>query len=386
MNDLNKLLRKEALAAVGRGWKVFPLAPRSKMPLRNSAGWKDASTCPEQVQLWWSKTPEANIGLATGEVSGVVVLDVDPQHGGNESLTALEAEHGPLPTTVETATGGGGRHLYFNHPGRRISTSISKIGDGLDVLGDRGSVVLPESIHKTGTVYEWTHSPNTTPIADLPGWLGKLMDGPPSGSYSSPVYTPPVNLSSLSSSVLSVTPELESLIVSTQPTAEGQRHRRLFDLARGLKALPEYAQAEARAVRQIVKQWHALAQPIIGTKEWEATWGDFVESWPKVKHPAGTGPFAEAVSRAKQAPNPPEAEEFDSPSTKLLLRICRELQRQAGDEPFYLACRTAAQAISINHNSASRLLKMFTADGLLELVAKNTTHRATRYRYLGSMD
>src|SRR5262245_25088775 len=73
-------------------------------------GFKSASKAPATIEHWWTCVPRANIGLATG---GVVVLDVDPRHGGDRSLADLEAKFGALPSTVRASTGGGGQHIYF---------------------------------------------------------------------------------------------------------------------------------------------------------------------------------------------------------------------------------------------------------------------------------
>ena len=73
---------------------------------------------PDQIRRWWNRWPDANLGLATGSASGIYVIDVDPRHGGDETLRALEAEHGPLPPTWRFLTGGGGEHIVFRYPGR----------------------------------------------------------------------------------------------------------------------------------------------------------------------------------------------------------------------------------------------------------------------------
>jgi KaiC/GvpD/RAD55 family RecA-like ATPase len=157
------------------GWQVFPIAPRTKdHPL---VPWgAEATSDPDQIRKWWAKDPGANIGIACGNRSGLVVLDVDPRHGGDESLLAMVAEHGPLPDTVESITGGGGRHIIFKHPGVKIKNSANNLGPGLDIRGDGGMVVAPPSIHPNGGRYEWEVSsrPSTKPLADMPGWLIEL--------------------------------------------------------------------------------------------------------------------------------------------------------------------------------------------------------------------
>ena len=60
-------------------------------------GLHDASTDPDQIRRWWREWPDANVGIRTGTESGLIVLDVDPDHGGDESLAQLEALQGPLP-------------------------------------------------------------------------------------------------------------------------------------------------------------------------------------------------------------------------------------------------------------------------------------------------
>ena len=139
----------------------------------------DATTDSGQVQTWWAESPAANVGIATGVVSGLVVLDVDPAHGGDESLCDLEAEQGTLPATPTALTGGGGRHLFFAHPGGRVPNRVG-LRPGLDLRGDGGFVVAPPSIHASGRCYAWEASayPNDTPLASLPAWLLHAVTAP----------------------------------------------------------------------------------------------------------------------------------------------------------------------------------------------------------------
>jgi hypothetical protein len=139
----------------------------------------------DQVRRWWRRWPDANVGVVTGAVSGLVVLDVDPRHGGDESLAVLEGIHGTLPRTVESLTGGGGQHLYFRHPGTVVPSR--SIAPGLDIKGDGGLVVSPPSQHISGRVYRWEPgcAPGEVPLADLPRWLEAVVQDPslsPSGA------------------------------------------------------------------------------------------------------------------------------------------------------------------------------------------------------------
>ncbi|MBI2855092.1 MAG: bifunctional DNA primase/polymerase [Chloroflexi bacterium] len=180
-----------------RGWCVFPVHTPTesgcscgrrtgsqpgqcrhpgKHP-RTLNGFLDATTNGASITDWWRRWPNANIGLATGAVSGLVVLDVDTQKGGPDSLKVLEMRYGTLPATIESITGGGGRHIFFYHPGVAIRDSAGKLGTGLDVRGDGGYVVAPPSLHASGRRYEWEASshPYEVPLAPLPEWLLRLL-------------------------------------------------------------------------------------------------------------------------------------------------------------------------------------------------------------------
>jgi hypothetical protein len=102
-------------------------------------------------------------------VSAIVVVDIDLQHGGPASVAVAEAVHGPLPATVEAATGGGGRHLYYAHPGTTVANRVA-VRPGIDVRGDGGCVVAPPSVHPSGRRYAWAagRGPHERALAPLP--------------------------------------------------------------------------------------------------------------------------------------------------------------------------------------------------------------------------
>ena len=170
-----------------RGYPIFPV--HSVTPDGCSCGrpdcetpgkhpliirWPDsASQSKDIIRWWWHRWPEANIGLVTGAPSGLVVLDVDPRHGGTIALEDLEAKNGELPATVEAETGSGGRHILFKHPETRVANSAGSLGPGLDVRGDGGYIVAPPSLHACGRRYTWDsmrHPAHMGP-APLPEWL-----------------------------------------------------------------------------------------------------------------------------------------------------------------------------------------------------------------------
>lgn len=176
-------------------WRVFPLHTMAdgrctcgkaicddaaKHP-RTLHGLLDATSDQEQIAEWATHWPDANIGVATGQKSGFIALDIDPRHGGDDNLAELEREHGKLPGTVVSLTGGGGKHYLFLWPGEYVK---SRQGDtailpGVEIKGDGGYIVAPPSLHQSGQRYEWELSsrPGDVAIAPLPLWLLELLRG-----------------------------------------------------------------------------------------------------------------------------------------------------------------------------------------------------------------
>ena len=182
--------------------------------------------------------------------------------------------------------------------------------------------------------------------------------------------------------------KVEEEIHRTLPAGPGERNRQVFELARALKAMSQFADANPRDLEPIVRHWHKSALPVIRTLEFEETWLDFLKSWPNVKFPKGTGPLDEALRRAVAAPPPAQVMRFDHPACRLLASLCRELQRPAGDSHFFLSCRTAGKLIGVSFKTAARWLELFVLDRILLLHEKGTqqTRRASRYFYIADSD
>lgn len=144
MSNENEFL-KMALEYVDYGFYVFPLQPASKKPLTKN-GFKDASNDKEEIKAWWKKYPKANIGIATGEISGLLVVDIDGDY---------PSEWPPLDKTVCVKTGKGW-HYYYRHPEEKCIKSRARIGGyDVDVRANGGYVVAPPSIHPEGGRYEF---------------------------------------------------------------------------------------------------------------------------------------------------------------------------------------------------------------------------------------
>lgn len=168
-------LRCAALEYASLGWRVFPLKPREKKPL-TPHGFKDGTTDRATIEAWWTRWPDANIGIATG--GGLLVLDVDGLEG-KAALSALSF-HSDLPSAPSQSTGKG-RHYFFRVEFETQNTA-GKVGKNIDTRGDGGYVVAAPSVHPNGAQYRWLDDvPPLGALADLPHapeWLLSLVTAP----------------------------------------------------------------------------------------------------------------------------------------------------------------------------------------------------------------
>lgn len=152
---------------------------------------REATTNEETVRAWWRRYPMANIGIATGPASGVLVLDVDPRNGGDLALESLLAQHGKLESTMRVETGGGGLHYYFEHPSGGIPIR-GKLAPGLDIKAGGGMIIAPPSLHASGRRYAWTSgfSPRDIAPAAVPSWLLARLSPAPKAVPEKPARPP----------------------------------------------------------------------------------------------------------------------------------------------------------------------------------------------------
>lgn len=176
MNDM----KDWALYYARNGFSVFPLQPHSKKPITQN-GCKDATTDEQQISMWWSQNPQYNIGIATGRVSGgLVVIDLDEDEEkdkhGYSVLKEWQQDNGVLPETWQSITGRGGYHLFY----RDTAVYTNKVGlyDGIDIRGEGGYIVAPPSIHENGRRYEWEQGPGDCELATTNNTVIKFLYGP----------------------------------------------------------------------------------------------------------------------------------------------------------------------------------------------------------------
>jgi hypothetical protein len=273
-----------ALAYAARGWPVLPVwwpmagptrcacpAHECGSPAKHPVGHlvphgKDqASTDPALIARWWASCPRANVGLRTGVLSGLVVLDVDGREG-EASLRALVERHGRFQAAW-VRTGSGGWHAYLAHPGVEVRNSVRDLGDGLDVRGDGGYIVAPPSVHPSGGRYRW----HATPPDDLPAmppWLVDLLTPPP------PAPARPIRLEGGLTAYVTAAVEGEARGVAATPP--GGRHRRLFAAALRLGRLVGAGAVSETAVTAVLIA--AAATAGLGNREARRTIRDGIDT------------------------------------------------------------------------------------------------------------
>jgi hypothetical protein len=236
--DGNSLLRS-ALELAERGWPVFLLG-RTKRPVANcdpcrTAGDEhDRVACPcllchglyaatlhpQRIHAMTTAQPAGLLAIRTGAPSGLVVVDIDPDHGGRID-SAL------MPPTACVATGSGGWHLYYQHPGTAVLNSQSRLGDGIDVRGDGGYVIAPPSIHpRTRIPYRWL---SDRPVAEMPPPLLAACQPPPA-----PTATTRPTPTTAGGGITSPDALLTSLLDTIRRAPRGRRRATLYGCARGV--------------------------------------------------------------------------------------------------------------------------------------------------------
>lgn len=374
-STITETLCGRALDYAARGWWVFPLAPGSKEPFKESHGFKDATTDPDIINGWWAETPDANVGIATGQRSGFFVLDADT-HKDSDCLRKLEKQRGNLPQTYTIQTAHGGRHYYFRLASTQtIRNSQGKLGRFLDVRGDGGYVVAPPSV-VDGSPYKQVIASQP---ATAPAWLVGLLISPTGQRDIATEKQKPSMVLCPSPSLCISVRSVEDAVRLSLPDSEHQNDRCLltlaralisgFDMAQKVVAFDHwYEQTRARGLlRQGQTRDHYLAK--------------FLHAVKSAKFPLGQGPLDKAWALACSEPFPPEAALFETIEAKRIVALCFQLHRLSKGMPWPLACRVLARLTGIAHTTAATWLSALVSARILTVAEINTERLATRYTY-----
>ena len=193
MKQFKAEVREAALEYVKRGWFVFPLhsidengtctcgnincTDAGKHPRKELApkGLKNATRDLSLVERWFADEAEiSNVAIATGEISGITVIDIDIGEGkfGAESWQELVSEHGEVETLCAN-TGSGGIHMLFKY-NSALKTASNVLGKGIDCRNDGGYIVASPSKHRSGGKYSWVDL--TAELSFLPTHLSRRKE------------------------------------------------------------------------------------------------------------------------------------------------------------------------------------------------------------------
>lgn len=316
------------------------------------------------------------IAIVLGPVSGNLYCRDWDEVGARERWASKYPEIAAVLPTVRTPSGC--YHDYFISD-KVLPTNTYKDGE---LRGVGAYVAAPPS-----PGYTWINPLNKKNLLTLDPIASGLKK-----ENTAPFLLPhqvSQSLSDLSDlSVLSVN-QLIELVVPTEPR---QNHKLLFLLARGVLTLEKTEKRTISSVElnQIFRQWHARAEPFLRADQ---TFDDyqleFLEALQRVKYLIGESAVTEAWARANRTPLPKIASCFETPGIRLLVGLCRELQRMVGDQPFWLACRTVAQLFEHNNpTTAAKWLRGLTSVRIIDVVERGNaqTNRASRYRYIQPLD
>lgn len=231
------------------GWAVFPVfgpdpssstgcscgSSACSSPAKHPAtdhGLNDASRDLDRIDTWWTDGAPRSLAVATGSTSGIWVLDIDDSDA-LDRFVDLSHEHGKIAPTITSHTGRG-FHLFFRLPeGVDVRNSAGRVAEGIDVRGTGGYVIVPPSIHSSGTPYRWAKGRGPEDLAPIeaPAWLLELVKKRP------PPEPAPPRPTTISDAYIRAAMEAECAAVASAP--EGCRNDTLNRAAHALARFVE---------------------------------------------------------------------------------------------------------------------------------------------------
>lgn len=362
MKNSNKILNK-ALEYNHLGFSVIPILHGTK---RAAIAWKQYQQVrPDEnlIRTWFSSGEFADLAVICGRASGgLTARDFDAIDAYEKWATGFPDLANSLPT-VETSRG---MHIFF----RSNYSKIKNFQDG--ELRGNGYCLLPPSRHPNGSHYRWKiplneNLVNLDPIES--GFLSDVTERTEQTQKSEQTY---------------------DIIRRFLPGGYGERHYKIFKLARSLKSEPEYSDCDVVELRSLFRRWFHLALPNIRTKDFTISWYDFINAWGNVKFPIINLEKTFQKSLKSKPPGEIRGSYPENKKLQIFTNFCRELQCDVGCQPFFLSTRKAGFLLGVSPMQISRFIKILRVEGYLELVekggGKNNPRKASRYRYVKNLD
>jgi hypothetical protein len=252
-------VEEAALIYTARGWSVFPVGGNKKPLVASWEPFQSRLASETEIHAWYSRHRNAGIAIATGRLSGLVVLDIDVKSGGEKTLKQLIKDGVLKQSDLETSsvtTQSGGKHYFFRYPedvgGDRVPNAIG-LWPGIDVRADGGYVVAPPTLGSSGKLYEWDEN-----------WLM------PSGFQDLPDKL----LKALQEKGQKRTLSDDDLFTLLEPKGDGERHEAMT------KLVGHYANHFGRGeVWGIISLWNAKNDPPINEDEFQRQFDDQWSRW-----------------------------------------------------------------------------------------------------------
>lgn len=148
------------LAYLEKGFSVIPIG-LDKKPLVEWKEYQLRKPTKEEIAGWCAALKPVGIGIVTGKISDVAVLDID---------LGADTRELHLPPTPSVKTGGGGWHYYYKLPSGGIQ-SHNGFRHKMDFKAEGGYVIAPPSLHGSGKHYEWAVPFERAALAEMPDWV-----------------------------------------------------------------------------------------------------------------------------------------------------------------------------------------------------------------------
>lgn len=203
-------------------WSVIPLSPGSKIPPKgfDVIKYRNILASEDEIKAWWAENPQYNVGIITGRLSNLFVVDLDKYKPEYKADTVLQY----IPELIETPidkSPRGGEHLYFQYPTETEPSIHADVLPGVDCRGEGGYILAPPSVFEK-KASSWIIPPNGKPLAPVPQSFINLLKALYNNIYTNNIYT---------ENATNQKNGLQTSTLSTNVFRSGRRDQDLFHLA-----------------------------------------------------------------------------------------------------------------------------------------------------------